>query len=30
VAPPLSITAELLDAGLDIIEDVIREVEKER
>lgn len=30
VAPPLNITAELLDAGLDIIEDVIREVEKER
>ncbi len=30
VAPPLSITSELLDAGLDIIEDVIREVEKEK
>jgi 4-aminobutyrate aminotransferase len=30
VAPPLTITPELLDAGLDIVEDVIREVEKER
>lgn len=28
VAPPLTITPELLDAGLDIVEDVIREVER--
>ncbi len=28
VAPPLNITSELTDAGLDIVEDVIREVEK--
>jgi ABC-type branched-subunit amino acid transport system ATPase component len=30
VAPPLNITTELVDAGLDIVEDVIREVEKEK
>ena len=30
VAPPLNITRELLDAGLDIVEDVVKEVEKER
>jgi 4-aminobutyrate aminotransferase len=30
VAPPLSITTELMDAGLDIIADVIKEVERER
>jgi len=30
VAPPLNITTELIDAGLDIFEDVIREVEKEK
>jgi 4-aminobutyrate aminotransferase len=30
VAPPLNITGELIDAGLDIVEDVIREVEKEK
>jgi 4-aminobutyrate aminotransferase len=30
VAPPLNITTELIDAGLDIVEDVIREVEKEK
>ncbi len=29
VAPPLTITAELMDSGLDIVEDVIKEVEKE-
>jgi len=30
VAPPLNITTELIDAGLDIVEDVIREVAKEK
>jgi 4-aminobutyrate aminotransferase len=30
VAPPLIITRELVDAALDIIEDVVREVEKEK
>jgi 4-aminobutyrate aminotransferase len=30
IAPPLTITRELVDASLEIIEDVIKEVEKER
>ncbi len=30
IMPPLNITRELVDAGLEIIEDVIKEVEKER
>jgi 4-aminobutyrate aminotransferase len=30
IAPPLIITRELVDAGLEIIEDTIRDVEKER
>jgi 4-aminobutyrate aminotransferase len=30
IAPPLTITRELVDAGLEIIEDVIKEVEKEK
>ena len=30
IAPPLVITRKLLDAGLDILEDVVRGVEKER
>jgi len=29
IAPPLSIDRELVDAGLEIVEDTIREVEKE-
>jgi len=29
VAPPLTITRELIDAGMEIIEDVTKEVEKE-
>lgn len=29
IAPPLNITRELIDAALDIIEDVVREVDKE-
>lgn len=30
IAPPLSITKELVDAGLEIIEEVVQEVEKDR
>ena len=30
IAPPLIITRELVDAGMDIVEDVIREVDKEK
>ncbi|UCC28317.1 MAG: aminotransferase class III-fold pyridoxal phosphate-dependent enzyme, partial [Candidatus Bathyarchaeota archaeon] len=30
LAPPLNITTELIDAGLNIVEDVIQEVEKEQ
>jgi len=30
VAPPLTITKELADSALDIIEDVVKEVEKEK
>jgi 4-aminobutyrate aminotransferase len=30
VAPPIIITRELVDAGLDIVEDVIKEVDKEK
>jgi len=30
IAPPLTITRELVDAGLEIIEDVIKEVEREK
>jgi len=30
IAPPLTITRELLDSALDIIEDVVKEVEKEK
>jgi len=30
IAPPLTITRELVEAGLEIIEDVIKEVEKEK
>jgi 4-aminobutyrate aminotransferase len=30
IVPPLTITRELVDAGLEIIEDVIKEVEKEK
>ncbi|MFQ5836292.1 MAG: acetyl ornithine aminotransferase family protein [Candidatus Bathyarchaeia archaeon] len=30
IIPPLTVTRELLDAGLEIIEDVIKEVEKEK
>jgi 4-aminobutyrate aminotransferase apoenzyme (EC 2.6.1.19) len=30
IMPPLNITKELVDAGLDIIEDVVKEVEKEK
>ncbi|MFQ5999555.1 MAG: aminotransferase class III-fold pyridoxal phosphate-dependent enzyme, partial [Candidatus Bathyarchaeia archaeon] len=30
IIPPLTITRELVDAGLEIIEDVIKEVEKEK
>jgi len=30
IVPPLTITKELVDAGLEIIEDVIKEVEKEK
>ncbi|MEM2466278.1 MAG: acetyl ornithine aminotransferase family protein [Candidatus Bathyarchaeia archaeon] len=30
IVPPLNITRELVDAGLEIIEDVVREVERER
>ncbi len=30
IAPPLIITREIVDAGIDIIEDVIKEVAKER
>ncbi|MEM2336107.1 MAG: acetyl ornithine aminotransferase family protein [Candidatus Bathyarchaeia archaeon] len=30
IVPPLNITRELVDAGLEIIEDVVREVEKEK
>jgi 4-aminobutyrate aminotransferase len=30
IMPPLNITRELVDAGLDIIEDVVKEVEKEK
>jgi len=29
IAPPLNITRELVDAALEIIEDVVKEVEKE-
>ena len=29
IAPPLTITRELVDAALEIIEDVVKEVEKE-
>ncbi len=30
IAPPLIITRELVDAGMDIVEDVIKEVDKEK
>ncbi len=30
IAPPLIITRENVDAGMDIIEDVIKEVDKEK
>ena len=30
IAPPLTITKELADSGLDIIEDVVKEVEREK
>jgi 4-aminobutyrate aminotransferase len=30
IAPPLNITRELVDSAMDIIEDVIKEVEKEQ
>ncbi|MEM2202240.1 MAG: aminotransferase class III-fold pyridoxal phosphate-dependent enzyme, partial [Candidatus Bathyarchaeia archaeon] len=30
IMPPLNITRELVDAGLEIIEDVVKEVEKEK
>jgi 4-aminobutyrate aminotransferase len=30
IVPPLTITRELVDAGLEIIEDVIKEVEREK
>jgi 4-aminobutyrate aminotransferase-like enzyme len=30
IMPPLNITRELVDTGLEIIEDVVKEVEKEK
>ncbi len=30
VAPPIIITRELVDAALDIVEDVVKEVDKEK